>query len=760
MKAINISLALAGPLKEPEKSKVEVSVSSLPKVGMCDLPQNLLQTDGVFAVDSWVLVFKQRLIGAIDIRSEVTQLMAYCGYIYVLSGDTILVFTENTLELVDQVRLEFSAQRFWLLEIESCIVLVAQSCSMICVVTHNNTVTTSAPLYLPFWPKGAALLNRFYVYIVGPSGQYEVFRYNMEQQCFLPADRRMLVRIGTFGQPKLGRILDVEIVGQGKWVVLQETGWTLYQIQEAKLVQVVSSPLTNVGERLEKRKGEQYAFAIVMQNGELMVVEDGNVVLEQQQHPASIGNVQISYTDNIDNLVFESHDKFLVFESRYLTFHHCSLSISNFPIDVFFLLSESADTLTEHFLAYSVANFSFSLLAQLCMHCVAGRPLAFELLNQLLAGVGRFNEDLVHTWRQYADQTYFPGTENLSVYSVLVLGLLFNHEKIDLGPEFGGKLEKYSSCPSTSQCIAYLLNKLGPRIQDLARIPTLLFNMIEYNHLDVLDTFASLDERLTVTCLGLILSMSIPPLEYVNRLLITRNLAPNNLFILINALLMQLPCPNSAKTLNLLTTNFHESLGAFFEGVGERLPQDLLTSKSKVALMLDDTELQLGYDGVVMMRSRDKWALIPLKSEQLPPDNDLCSKLGQFQRLIKPKFAGDGSKLAVFDFSNYSIRIWDLSELKPDALDTRVVRSDIAVKLPNFYVLFLQRLGKAAPMEFASTNDTKVCYSNVLIDLSDLLSSYSEVFGFKCSDLDLDWALGDRIVLKLQNKIIFVYNLG
>ncbi|KAG7873078.1 hypothetical protein KL938_005194 [Ogataea parapolymorpha] len=759
MRAINLSLAVAGPYKETEKRNVEVDTVTMPEIGVWHGHPKPLGRTSVFADGDWIYSYEEHLVGAIDMKTEITQLSTHNGYIYVLCGAKVVVFSQNTLELVAEAVLEYVGDRFWLLDIDQSVVMVVQSRSIITVVTHWNTLTTSSPLYLPFWAKGAVLLSRFYVYVVGPSGQYEVFRYNVQTRALLAADRKMLIRIGVFGVQKHGRIIDIASAGPGKWAVLQEKGWALYEVRNAQLFEVASSSLAVLGERLVGVDAEG-GFVIHLQNGDLMVINGENHQLETMTKPEKMANPTLSAVENIDGYVLESRDDYLAFRSAYTTFYHCSLPLANFPVEVFFCLSVDADRLAELFLSYAVENYSFALLSRLCLYCVSGNRIAFSLLDQLLAGVGRFNDELVGTWRHYLDETYFPSSENYSVYAVLVLGFLFCHAEIDLGSEFGPKLDKYASCTSTETSMSMLVEKMGLRLRNLVNIPALFYHLIQHNHLDAVDAFVTLDEQFAVLNLASLMTASIPPLTYINQLLVNTPLSPTNLFILVSSVLLNLPCPGSSHTVNLLTTNFHESLGAYYEGLGEKSPDELAKSQCKISVMLDDSVLQLGYCGVLMARGTKEWELLPLKAPELPKDLQLAVQLGWSEKYVKPRFSLDGSKLACFDFNSYTIRIWELSTRCPDALDTRVVRTDFALKVPNFYVLLLQRLGLSVPMDLLGLQNTSVCLSTECINLHDLLANYSDVFSFSRSELDFDWVLGDRIALKLRSRIIFVYNLG
>ncbi|KAG7806148.1 hypothetical protein KL921_005125 [Ogataea angusta] len=759
MRAINLSLAVAGPYKETAKRTVEVDTVRMPEIGLWHGHPRPLGRTCVLADGNWVYSYKERLVGAIDMKTEITQLSAHNGYIYVLCEAKVVVFSQNTLELVAEAVLEYVGDRFWLLDIDQSVVMVVQSRSIITVVTHCNTLTTSSPLYLPFWAKGVVLLSRFYIYVVGPSGQYEIFRYNFQTRSLLAADRKMLIRIGVFGVQKFGRIIDIASAGPGKWAVLQERGWALYEVRKAQLFEVASSSLAVIAERLATVDAGD-GFVIHLQNGELLVVNGENHYLETMTKPDKLECPKFSAVDKIDNYVLESRDEYLAFRSAYTTFYHCSLPLARFPVEVFFRLSVDADRLAELFLSYAVENYSFLLLSRLCLYCVSGNRTAFSLLDQLLAGVGRFNEELVSTWRHYLDETYFPSSENYSVYAVLVLGLLFCHAEIDLGPEFGPKLDKYASCASTEMSMSMLVQKMGLRLKQLVNIPALFYNLIQHNHLDAVDAFVTLDEQFAVLSLASLMTAPVPPLTYINQLLVNTHLSPTNLFILISCVLLNLPCPGSSPTINLLTTNFHESLGSYYEGLGEKSPEELAKSQCKISVMLDDSVLQLGYCGVVMAKEKKDWELLPLKTPELPKDAQLAAQLGWSEKYVKPKFSVDGSKLACFDFNSYTIRVWDLSTRCPDALDTRVVRTDFALKVPNFYVLLLQRLGLSVPMDLLGLQNTSVCVSTECINLHDLLANYSEVFSFSHSELDFDWVLGDRIALKLRSRIIFVYNLG
>ncbi|KAG7691990.1 hypothetical protein KL930_005222 [Ogataea haglerorum] len=759
MRAINLSLAVAGPYKETVKRNVEVDTATMPEIGVWNGHPRPLGRTSVLADGNWVYSYREDLVGAIDMKSEITQLITHHDYIYVLCEAKLVVFSQNTLELVDEAVLEYVGDRFWLLDIDQNVVIVVQSRSIITVVTHCNTLTTSSPLYLPFWAKGVVLLSRFYVYVVGPSGQYEVFRYNLQRKAFLAADRKMLIRIGAFGAQKHGRIIDIVCAGPGKWAVLQERGWALYEVRNAQLFEVASSSLAVPGERLATMDLED-GFVIHLQNGELLVVNGDVRQLETMAKPEKLKNPAFSAIDDINSYVLESRDDYLAFHSAYTTFYRCSLPLANFPVEVFFRLSVDMDRLAELFLSYAVENYSFLLLSRLCLYCVSGNRTAFFLLDQLLAGVGRFNEELVGTWRNYLEETYFPSSENYSVYAVLVLGLLFCHAEVDLGSEFGPKLEKYASCACTEASMSMLVQKMGLRLKNLVNIPALFYHLIQHNHLDAVDVFVTLDEQFAVLNLATLMTAPVPPLTYINQLMVNTHLSPTNLFILINSVLLNLPCPGSSPTVNLLTTNFHESLGSHFKGLGEKSAEDLAKSRCKISIMLDDSVLQLGYCGVVMAQENKEWELMPLKTPELPKDMRLTAELGCSEKYVKPKFSLDGSQLACFDFNSYTIRIWKLSKRCPDALDTRVVRTDFALKVPNFYVLLLQRLGLSVPMDLLGLQNTSVCVSTECVSLHDLLANYSEVFRFSHSELDFDWVLGDRIALKLRSKIIFVYNLG
>ncbi|QPG75211.1 hypothetical protein FOA43_002561 [Brettanomyces nanus] len=155
--------------------------------------------------------------------------------------------------------------------------------------------------YVDFWPAGFLKVRSTY-YAIDPRGGYSAFQLNSDGE-WTQLAKKQLINISNekMGHSSFGRVVEVHEISHYRWLTVQETGWTIYEVDQAmRLInEVVSSPIPAKFEEFVKvGQGQQVAFGIRMSNGKMMMVKDGTVnLIEATNQIFSLG-------DSIYELIF------------------------------------------------------------------------------------------------------------------------------------------------------------------------------------------------------------------------------------------------------------------------------------------------------------------------------------------------------------------------------------------------------------------------------------------------------------------------
>lgn len=211
--------------------------------------------------------------------------------------------------------------------------------------------------------------------------------------------------------------------------------------------------------------------------------------------------------------------------------------------------------------------------------------------------------------------------------------------------------------------------------------------------------------------------------------------------------------------------------------------------KRRVKLIIT-IDFDLGYIGSLMKFENLIWSNQLLKRSNTPliiidgPNDSQNVKLNVRKILGEPKiryqcpiFSKDQKKVAILDTEMLEILIWDLSSLpSQDMLDVEILKDDnVPLKVPNFHLIALQSIWNHSKLtERFSCVDLMTVISefnqgdnepNVLepigrVCFGDLLVNYLQVFSeIKYDNLQIGWEMDNRLLLNLNEKTIFVYNI-
>ncbi|GMM31570.1 hypothetical protein DAMA08_043150 [Martiniozyma asiatica (nom. inval.)] len=210
----------------------------------------------------------------------------------------------------------------------------------------------------------------------------------------------------------------------------------------------------------------------------------------------------------------------------------------------------------------------------------------------------------------------------------------------------------------------------------------------------------------------------------------------------------------------------------------------------RIVLLLDVESTELDYCGVIFSLDKNQWHVTLLKNSRkglklLDGVEDSESSiesvkkvLGHTQRYQLPCFSTTAKQFALFDFERLDILIWNFNEkLENDAVSVELLVNDsIPLKVPDFHLLFIQIIWNElqAKKRFQSShlmsllsafqlemneNSSKVAQPSGKVCFGDLLNNYKEVFdSIGYEHLGLEWGDDNRFMLKLHERIIFVYS--
>ncbi|ODV84902.1 hypothetical protein CANARDRAFT_28644 [[Candida] arabinofermentans NRRL YB-2248] len=540
--------------------------------------------------------------------------------------------------------------------------------------------------------------------------------------------------------------------------------------------------------------------------------------------------------------------------------------------------------ISELILSYTLDNFHdlHVILISLSSLCLSSdqriSKMAFQLLDDLLAGIGYIDDGITHVWLPILMREMYwisYKDELLVVYSTLIFAVLLSHDysklysnNKELAYHLIDKIIKFVKCTDNVSVVCLglkLLRTLGLTIFKMKMINPVELLVIVFEILsdkttkaaivmdcnDYLNSMLLKNECFMIVMISFLLSLpGVSPslqmsiLDYINYILIEKStdIAPNTMFILINSLIVfltdlqdfnKIPSLQYHElwgsldlTANILTTNFNKSLASNFIKVDSReRNHDLLNlskHEAKLCLILDDSVLSIGFQGVIFINSakhtryhhEKNWSIIPLKigTQSSQSENvvkslqNLIDKMGTEKSLRNPVFNNQGNLLACFDFNDYSIRVWNLfGERSNTGLDINIINdSRIPLKVDDFNLLFMQTywnsnedlkhnladasllqvlhdfqgmIGNNNTSSIGDANSSDRHRTNVInhhrdqqsegvlesylqISIVDLMSNYLSVFtDITINDLSLEWVAHDKLGLKLQGKIVFVYSV-
>lgn len=303
------------------------------------------------------------------------------------------------------------------------------------------------------------------------------------------------------------------------------------------------------------------------------------------------------------------------------------------------------------------------------------------------------------------------------------------------------------------------------------------------------------------------LKSKVSVIDYLNYLILEKRDHLDQLFILIttNSLivfLQQLKTPHTHITEDLwehLNLLFNIMSNCFTQWMDIKLDMNksnqldlkyLLHHHKKRAMLVSTLDFDLGYIGIISKFDDSIWSTQLLKRSPYgklkiidgPPDDNPSVKINVKKILGEPvnryqsPILADG-KVAIMDTKLLEILIWDLKATPiQDMLDVEILKDEnVPLKVPNFHLLALQSIWNGAELteKFSSVGLMTVVSEcnqqddgpNVLIPLGkvcfgDLLANYLQVFNeIKYQDLHIVWEMDNRLLLQLDSKTIFVYNV-
>lgn len=145
----------------------------------------------------------------------------------------------------------------------------------------NGELVLSNVKYLSFTPVTTIQLPNDHLCIIEKRGNYVTLQYNRDLQMLIEITDMLLMSTfqgGLFGDPAYGNIVRFEALkgSSSSWVLIQELGWVVYQFDAMSITELISSPLVSSYESLVQLDS---AFYVLMTNGMVMVVGEGNVQL-------------------------------------------------------------------------------------------------------------------------------------------------------------------------------------------------------------------------------------------------------------------------------------------------------------------------------------------------------------------------------------------------------------------------------------------------------------------------------------------------